>query len=66
MDWSRGTDVEIKRILLDLWKDECDAITDGTGKWQGVQLEERHGALMGVSNVMRRIMDSIDGKEAEG
>ena len=65
MDWTTANAYKIKRFMLDEWEKENDAIMDGTGRYEGVNVEERLGALRGVRSIMTRVMASIDGKEAE-
>lgn len=57
---TRPKQTDLKRLFLDLWKQESDDITDGTGSWSGVPTEKRLFALRGVRSLVNRTLTAID------
>ena len=58
-DWTGAKDYQITNHLLTLWNEERDAITEGTGRWAGVDPDDRQKALKGGASFLRRILSEL-------
>jgi len=52
--------IDLKKLLLDLLKQESNEITDGTGNWSGVPPENRLLALRSIRSIMAHTLSALE------